>query len=211
LSRYIPTLDHCSRVLHAGNAYIDPPVYKNALYINGVLLFLTEVFMHRIKSASSCLCRSLVCFAFFMPCAVFSQVPPKMGSTPADSHMLCGKNITVEIQHAQGSYIVIGLINHQTSELDLFMSADPVNDAVSLNRYAAVKFDALSGKYVRQEESHMDVLWGREQLNGGKEGNRLVLGSHIYECGTLTAWPDETANQTYGEEQESEPDKPDAG
>ncbi|MBB1200810.1 hypothetical protein EGM70_10960 [Enterobacteriaceae bacterium 89] len=160
--------------------------------------------MSVIKSAAACF--ALLTIPFFS----LAQSPPNIGSTPADSHILCGKNITVEIQHAGGNYLAIGLTNHQTGDLDLFLSENPVNEDVSLNRFMPVKFDALSGKLVRQEESHMEVLWGKEQVNGAKAGYRLILGSHVYECGTLTVWPDESANTAYGEDQENTADKQDA-
>jgi hypothetical protein len=136
----------------------------------------------------------------FSPLSSHAQGAPLIGSEKADSYQRCGKNISLQIKNVANDFIVIGLMNKKTNNMDFFKSTEQKISEMNYTKYNSVRFDALSNTFVNTDNSDLDILWG-SSLNDKKQVTyHLVLGSEVYECGPIQKWPSETANVLYGED-----------
>lgn len=142
----------------------------------------------------------LICLSF--PAILQAKdIVPLIGKERAESHMLCGKNIDVEVHRSEDNSLIIGLLNKKTAAMDYFVSAEPTAVDMHYSRYNPVSFDALSGQFVRKNDAAINIVWGSSAVNGkDQNGFKLALGAHVYDCGVLETWPDDTANDLYGDD-----------
>ncbi|WP_339275249.1 hypothetical protein [Enterobacter asburiae] len=146
--------------------------------------------------------RVLIAWAIFLPMMLHAkEVVPLIGKQRADSHMLCGNNIDVEIHQTDDNSLIIGLANKKTKSMDFFVSGESVASDMHYTRYYPVNFDELSGQFVRKDSDAINIVWGSSAVNDeAKNTFKLALGAHIYDCGVVEVWPDDTANDLYGDD-----------
>lgn len=131
---------------------------------------------------------------------VLAKGAPELGDTRAFAHQFCGKNITIQIGNTTDNHAVLGLRNNNSGEIDLFVSAT-VFDINTSNfvPFNPVKFDHLSKTLVGIEKNDIDIVWGASQDKSKKNHYRLALGNYTYDCGNIILWPNDKANDVYGE------------
>jgi hypothetical protein len=144
--------------------------------------------------------KHFILFLFFItPIIARATDIPIMGDEKADSHQLCGDKIDVEIQVLNDTTIVLGLVNNKTKNIDLFMSNGPSPDQASFSKFSPVKFDSLSKSYVPIDDKDIDIVWGGSVDENKKTSYSLALGPEVYTCTAPQKWPNEKANELYGE------------
>lgn len=144
-------------------------------------------------------CILLICFSF--PTILQAKdIVPLIGNERAESHMLCGKSIDVEVKRSNDNSLIIGFLNKKTAHMDYFVSGEPTAVDWHYTRYYPVSFDALSEQFIRENDEKINIVWGGSAVNGeDKKAFKLALGAHVYDCGVLEVWPDDTANDLYGD------------
>jgi hypothetical protein len=122
-----------------------------------------------------------------------------LGNLKSENHQVCGKKIEVQVATLDDASVIIGILNKNSNEWDTFVSESPITKALSYSKYQPVKFDALSHTFIKQDNKKMFVLWGQSQNENNDVKYTLSLGSHTYDCGQMQKWPDDLANDLYGE------------
>lgn len=124
---------------------------------------------------------------------------PAMGDMKAQFHQVCGKSIDVELIKINDKTTLMGLKNKQTNNLDLFISPEQSPEKRMLSKFIPVKFDSLSKDYLPLDNQNIDILWGSSEDVNKKITYSLTLGLKTYSCGPLQKWPNEKADELYGE------------
>lgn len=132
---------------------------------------------------------------------------PYLGKNIAKEHQICGKSIEIQIadigQEVNGnSKILLGLTNKKTGKLDLFMSQSEIGPERNYGTYHLVTYDALSDTYITPPGKPISLLWGSAMLAVKGISYSLALGTHVYPCQSPAVWPDETANDLYGDHED---------
>lgn len=122
-----------------------------------------------------------------------------IGNLPASAHQQCGKEITVQMAELESHKIVIGLVNKETKALDLFISENPLDVDKSYSKFLPVKFDNLSKSFITTGDNQIDIVWGASLDDAQNVKYHLALGNYVYQCAALKAWPNDKANDLYGE------------
>ncbi|RAY88584.1 hypothetical protein DP190_00440 [Enterobacter cloacae] len=141
---------------------------------------------------------TLVAFSAFSVVA-YAIDAPMLGNIKSESHQVCGKKIEVQVVTLDDASVMIGILNKNNNEWDTFISENPVTKEFSYAKYQPAKFDALSRTFIKQDNKKMFVLWGKSQDDKNDFHYTLSLGSHSYDCGLMQNWPDDLANDIYGE------------
>ncbi len=131
---------------------------------------------------------------------------PLLGNLQASAHQRCGQDITLQLLKTTDNIMLMGLKNRESGETDLFMSSSPFTADNSYSRFVPVKFDQLSKHFIETHNAVLEVIWGAAKDDKNVLRYTLALGSYTYSCGAIESWPNDTANQLYGE-----PDSSDAG
>jgi hypothetical protein len=140
-------------------------------------------------------------FLSFTPAISFAQGAPELGDTRAFAHQQCGKDITLQIGNTAEGHAVIGLKNKNTGELDLFVSSSQFDITSSFSPFKPVKFDNLSKNLIETHDKDIDIVWGASHDEKQQNHHRLALGNYTYDCEKIIAWPNDKANDLYGETQ----------
>lgn len=140
-----------------------------------------------------------VTYLGFVPVQSFAQGAPEMGNTKAYAYQQCGKSIKLQISKTEDGHAVIGLNNKETGELDLFVSPSPFDIKSSFAQFKPVKFDNLSKNLIERVDEDIDIVWGTSHDDNQKSMHRLALGNYTYECKDIIVWPNDKANDLYGE------------
>lgn len=143
--------------------------------------------------------RFLIACLLAVPACVGATTIPMLGHDKADSHQRCGDKIDVEVHTLDDHTTLLGLVNKQTHNMDLFISLDQSASQMAYSKFAPVKFDSLSGRYVPTDDKDIDIVWGSALDENKQISYSLALGPEVYTCSALQKWPDEKANQLYGE------------
>nr|WP_318384185.1 hypothetical protein [uncultured Enterobacter sp.] len=133
------------------------------------------------------------------PFLAFATDVPMLGNIRAESHQVCGKKIEIQAVTLEDASVMIGILNKNSNEWDTFVSEKPMTKMFSFSKFQPVKFDALSQTFIKQENKKMFVLWGQSQDDKKGTNYTLSLGSHTYDCGQMQSWPEDLANDLYGE------------
>lgn len=136
--------------------------------------------------------------------SAFAAKVPMLGNLPASAHQLCGKDIAVQIAELDSDQILIGLVNKTTQNLDLFVSENPADVEKSYSKFLPVKFDSLSKSFIPTGDNQIDIVWGASLDGDQKVKYHLALGNYVYQCGALKIWPNDKANDLYGEPAEAD-------
>lgn len=129
----------------------------------------------------------------------FAQGREVLGNAQASAHQLCGKNISVQIANTDEGFTLIGLENKNTKKMDLFISDNQGETGKSYSRFTPVVFDNLSKLFLKSDAADIDIVWGGA-INEKKETKyQLALGNYTYDCAGIVAWPNDKANELYGE------------
>lgn len=141
---------------------------------------------------------TLVCL-ILAPAFAIAKGAPELGNTKAFAHQKCGENTTLQIGNTAEGRTVLGLKNKTTGELDLFVSAVPFDITGSYSKFKPVKYDTLSKHLVETGDENIDIVWGASTTGENKTHHQLALGNYTYECSNLVLWPNDRANDLYGE------------
>ncbi|WP_370611805.1 hypothetical protein [Klebsiella aerogenes] len=137
----------------------------------------------------------------FITTPVLASGAPLLGDVPADAHQLCGKDIDVQIKKWDGGGQIIGLMNKESHEINLFQATTLQSPEGQYLKFMPTKYDELSKRFVIQNDDTIDILWGGTENENHQMVYSLSLGSHVYDCGLIQKWPNETADKLYGEEE----------
>ena len=141
---------------------------------------------------------SIICISL-SPFIAYTKGAPLVGATKATAYQKCGKDIILQIGRTKNGHVVLGLSNKMTKALDLFVSSSQINFNNSYSQFKSVKFDALSKSLIETNDDEIDIVWGMSKGNDSKTYYRLALGNHTYECTAIVKWPNDKANELYGE------------
>ncbi|PQK81338.1 hypothetical protein E2R52_04350 [Pantoea ananatis] len=131
--------------------------------------------------------------------SALAERAPLLGNLPASGQQLCGKTIKLQLVKTSDNIMLLGLKNRESSEMDLFMSSVAFTADNTYSRFVPVKFDQLSKHFIETHNPALEVVWGAAIDDKNVLSYKLALGSYTYSCGDIESWPNDTANQLYGE------------
>lgn len=135
------------------------------------------------------------------PLIAMAEPIPKIGNIYAIAHQKCGKNINILIGEPEGAdlgRVVIAINNKKTKNIDYFLSTNQQMLNYIPSIFNPVIFDKKTNEFMTPMSNNPlpSISWGREESNWVFH---LTIGEHVYNCGKLLTYADESANAAYGE------------